>query len=337
MKPNSEGSGVTSQLNRVTRLWRVRLRWSVESGRFRAATPDTLLAMKAVLLALLLLWHAPCTQQFIARGSRPCCPGWRRRPVRDAGQRRATNEDGQLSSSAEEAERLRAKAKEIRASLAESERERKTSYARIGVTPAVTPDFTLPPMTNTFRLYLDIGREAGTWMDPRWGASGRRLECTIDVSFGSADEADEAAAATAAASAELRTSSSSSSTPPCKIQMAPYARLRGGFDKMQLLDGGVCIEDPGKGSSTSTLRFCIEVQGASEGDVSIPKGFLFFALPCFGFRQVGSDSMLTLSTKEGTICVRQMGWHTGWRREESRILGVFRAVEIDKARLLDKF
>ena len=293
--------------------------------------------MKAVFHVLLLLWPFAQPFQFIARREEgaggPRCPGSRRRPGR-AGHRRATNEDGQISSAAEEAERLLTKAKEIRASLAEDDGESKPSDARI-VTPAVSPDFTLPSMPNTFRLYLDVGREAGTWMDPRWGASGRRVECTIDVSFG---DVNDAAAATAEACVELKKSvATSSSTPPGKIRMAPYARLRGGFDKMQLIDGGFCIEDPGKGSSTSTLRLCIEVSGASEGDVVIPGGFLSFALPCFGFRQVGSDSMLTLSKKEGTICVRQMGWHTGWRREESRILGVFRAVEIEKARLLDKF
>jgi len=226
---------------------------------------------------------------------------------------------------------LLARAKELRASLGGGD-----SDARV-VTPAVAPDFTLPPMPNTFRLYLDVGRETGTWMDPRWGASGRRVECTIDVSFG---DVYDAAAATAEACVELKKClATSASTPPRKMRTAPFARLRGGFDKMQLIDGGFCIEDPGKGSSTSTLRLCIEVGGASEGDVTIPRGFLFFALPCFGFRQVGSSSssMMTLSNKAGTICVRQMGWHTGWRREESRILGVFRAVEIEKARLLDKF
>eukprot|EP00956_Cyclotella_meneghiniana_P008937 scaffold12269_cov41-Cyclotella_meneghiniana.AAC.3 len=30
---------------------------------------------------------------------------------------------------------------------------------------------------------VDIGREPDTWMDPRWGASGHRIEFTLDVSF----------------------------------------------------------------------------------------------------------------------------------------------------------
>lgn len=41
---------------------------------------------------------------------------------------------------------------------------------------------------------------------------------------------------------------------------------------------------------------------------------------------------------EGIISVRQVGWNTGWRREESRILGVFRAVpSIEKARRVDGY
>ena len=34
-----------------------------------------------------------------------------------------------------------------------------------------------------YRLYVDIGREEGTWMDRRWGASGRRIQFSIDVKF----------------------------------------------------------------------------------------------------------------------------------------------------------
>jgi hypothetical protein len=69
-----------------------------------------------------------------------------------------------------------------------------------------------------------------------------------------------------------------------------------------------------------TLRLMVEAEGTKAnqdyGDVSIPKGYLYFSLPCFGGQ---------LSTKEGPVTVRQIGWHTGWRREENRILGVFRA------------
>ena len=36
---------------------------------------------------------------------------------------------------------------------------------------------------SVYRQYNDIGREDGTWMDPKWGASGRRIEFTVDVCF----------------------------------------------------------------------------------------------------------------------------------------------------------
>jgi hypothetical protein len=67
------------------------------------------------------------------------------------------------------------------------------------------------------------------------------------------------------------------------------------------------------------------------GDVSIPKGYLYFSLPCF----VGSIKQL--SKKEGLVSVRQSGWHTGWRREESRICGVFNAKSILDAQRFDSY
>lgn len=73
-------------------------------------------------------------------------------------------------------------------------------------------------------------------------------------------------------------------------------------------------------------------------DVSIPPGCLYFSLPCF-FRGGGNadPSNILFSTKEGIISVRQIGWHTGWRREESRIVGIFRAVPIEKAQRIDGY
>eukprot|EP00956_Cyclotella_meneghiniana_P013157 scaffold18839_cov61-Cyclotella_meneghiniana.AAC.3 len=121
------------------------------------------------------------------------------------------------------------------------------------------------------------------------------------------------------------------------MKYAPYARLKRGFDKMAILDGGYCIEtttSSNRVSSSSTLRFCISVTGTDDdcngsslyGDVSIPKGNLYFAIPYFGIRS--KDGKMAVSTKEGTVTVKQMGWHTGWRREESRILGMFRMQQI---------
>ena len=64
---------------------------------------------------------------------------------------------------------------------------------------------------------------------------------------------------------------------------------------------------------------------------SIPNGDLHFSLPVFG------KTPAQLSQKEGIVSVRQMGWNTGWRRVESRIVGVFRAVRLDDAKQRDGF
>ena len=40
------------------------------------------------------------------------------------------------------------------------------------------PQQSLDENSNNYRLYLDIGREKGTWMDPRWGA--RYVHMVID-------------------------------------------------------------------------------------------------------------------------------------------------------------
>ena len=51
--------------------------------------------------------------------------------------------------------------------------------------------------------------------------------------------------------------------------------------------------------------------GTKDGDVTIPEGKLYFALPYFG-RQKATDTSpecMALSSKEGTITVKQMGWN----------------------------
>lgn len=188
----------------------------------------------------------------------------------------------------------------------------------------------------SYRLNVDVGRESGTWMDPRWGASGRRIEFTLEVSFPlpSVDEVSFASEDIAKGLLKSVTSKSNTVSQVYKMNHAPYARLKGGFDKMAILDGAYCIETSSTRSS-STLRFCLLVAGADEGmfgDISIPQGNLYFALPYFGTRSNESNGKsMALSTKEGTITVKQMGWHTGWRREESRILGLFRACPINRS------
>jgi len=247
------------------------------------------------------------------------------------------------------ARQLLARAKAIRDSLPQEEKKQTLSNE------APLPNLDYPNQgdkdvqSRDYRLYVNIGREDGTWMDVRWGASGGRIEFTIDVSFLVPLSAE------AKENSEIENDDDLSLAGPDIIEnmvndnllgkrstvrilrCAPTARLRSGFDKMNCNSGGYRIDGGGGNSlSQSTLRFYLEVDGTAEkdgtyGDVWIPKGRLYFALPCFGS---GVDR---LSTKEGVASVRQVGWHTGWRREESRILGVFRATPLDDARKRDKF
>jgi hypothetical protein len=194
-----------------------------------------------------------------------------------------------------------------------------------------SPTASAAGQTQTYRLYIDIGREDGSWMEPRWGASGRRMEGTLDVSF-----------STTLASREIvdsmvQDNQKGKSSEIFVVETGIKARLKGGFDSMKVEPGGYRIDNGG------TIRFYVSVEGSQDGDVSIPQGNLYFSLPCF-FRG-GSTTKRTgeafenvlLSTKEGIVSVRQIGWHTGWRRQESRIVGVFRAVPIEKAQRVDRY
>jgi len=177
-----------------------------------------------------------------------------------------------------------------------------------------------------FRLYVDIGREDGTWMDPRWGASGRRIEFTLDVRFATDTLANETVT-----SRMVQDNFGGKSSPTYIVQSAENARLRNGFDRMKCHGGAYRIDVVKNGA---TARFYMAVDGiggdSTYGDISVPKGCLYFSLPVFG-------NISQLSTKEGIVSVRQIGWHTGWRREESRIVGTFRAVPIEKAKRVDGF
>jgi hypothetical protein len=104
---------------------------------------------------------------------------------------------------------------------------------------------------------------------------------------------------------------------------------------MTCCGGGYRI-DVGGANGQSVVRFFVETEGTPEtgssyGDISVPKGPLYFSIPCFG------NSVANLSIKESPVTVRQIGWHTGWRREESRIVGTFRAKKIEEARIVDKY
>jgi hypothetical protein len=234
-----------------------------------------------------------------------------------------------------DAEQLLAKAKAIRESMPATATK---SFKGENLSEfAILPELIRPGCS--FRINVDVGREQGTWMDPRWGASGRRIEFTLDVSFPIFTD-DAAYDIDLLATEDIRkellksvTTKSSSVSKVYKMNHARCARLKGGFDKMEVLNAGYCIETTASTRSSSILRFCLSVAGKTEqsyGDVSIPEGNLYFALPYFGTRSDKSNTeSMILSTKEGIVTVKQTGWHTGWRREESRILGTFRAVTLN--------
>lgn len=187
-----------------------------------------------------------------------------------------------------------------------------------------------------YRLYIDIGREEGTWMDPKWGSSGRRIQGSMDVYFQTTLADGDIVGKMIQDNIAKKSSSTAVRTLDCS-----KARLRKGFDQMACHGGGYRI-DVGNSAgnqkriASSTLRFFIDVDGTNQidssyGDIFIPKGPLYFSLPCF------CESIYRLSRKDGIISVRQVGWHTGWRRMESRIIGVFRAVPIQDAKKKDGF
>jgi hypothetical protein len=234
----------------------------------------------------------------------------------------------------EEAEKLLAQARAIRSELPPDVGQTAKSREEGVITTRSSP-WSVPPSEVEatdgieYRLYVDIGREPGTWMDPRWGASGRRIEFTVDVRF-------EPTLVTDSFVRDLMVKDNfgGKSGPVCVLRSADKARLRGGFDQMKCYGGAYRI-DQAKGSA-NTARFYLTVEGTPEqgspyGDVSIPEGCLYFSIPVFG------SSLSQMSTKEGPVTVRQMGWHTGWRREESRIVGTFRAVKMEVARRRDGF
>ena len=255
--------------------------------------------------------------------------------------RMVSDNNGVSSDVEKEVQELRAKAKAIRDSLPKEEPKPSTTKE-----PTTTSKLEKEIDSDSeissvgYRLYIDIGREDGTWMDPTWGRSGKRIEGSIDISFQlpvENSEEDTSLAGKDIIDQMVKDNLSGKSTVVRNLQSFS-ARLRGGFDKMVCTGGGYRI-DIGKDNNrsvSSTTRFFLDVAGTEElgssyGDIFIPKGCIYFSLPCFG------NSVKQLSSKEGIITVRQFGWHTGWRREESRIIGVFRAVPLEKAKKRDRY
>ena len=104
-----------------------------------------------------------------------------------------------------------------------------------------------------YRLYVDIGREEGTWMDRRWGSSGRRIPFTVDVKF------LQKVATVTEVSKMVKDNFGGKSSQPCKIATAEAARLRGGFEKMKC--NGGCYRIDSSDGRQYTIRFYLEVDG----------------------------------------------------------------------------
>ena len=288
---------------------------------------------------------ATTTTTTTARVGSPSCPR-----ARTSGGRGLPTLRQAKESAAAEAQRLLEKSRALRDEIAKQESERTTktnshsgssSTSRQGPTtkaPTAVSKWAVPAVNGEhgdhrhyeYRLYVDIGREEGTWMEPRWGASGRRIEFTLDVRFLPGQLASEESR-----KKMVKDNQGGRSSPVYELQAAPYARLRGGFDEMKCTGGAYRIDQSTKPGQSDTLRFFVTTKGTSDssyGDVSVPDGGLYFSIPCFG------SSVAQLSSKgEMPVTVRQIGWHTGFRREESRILGIFKAVPIENARRKDGF
>ena len=175
------------------------------------------------------------------------------------------------------AESLRSEADALKSSLPPS--------ASSSATPSPSPS--APAYTH--RLSLDIGREPNTWMDPSWGRSGKRLLCSVDVSF---------------------------SSPP--VLEADRVRLRGGFD-------GLEVEGARWSLAGGKLLLELDTAGTEGrpgyGDVFVPAGTLYVSLGSLGDPRANANNV---SVREGVICVKQRGWHTGLPRMENRIAGIAR-------------
>jgi len=333
---------------------------AVVASKIVAKNPMTTTFVSGLASPSFVMLRSPFGVSFVADDSNYCRPlAWRRRnrlpspksPSRRLWSSKQGGEDDSVAATTtERAQQMLAKAKALREEVRLVEEEKKekkeTADHNSGSPSAATATVAFAKSTSPFdlpsaaedenetsaeyRLYVDIGREPGTWMDPRWGASGRRIEFTLDVRF---DTTDNAVVEASLAKAMIQDNLGGRKSDVRPVASAPYARLNGGFGEMKCAGGAYQIDDSAssKGQS-STVRFLLSVQGTQAGDVTVPEGNLYFSIPAFGNPRNVPKLMTQLSSKSGLpVTVRQIGWHTGWRREESRIIGIFRAVPLNKA------
>ncbi|CAM9298183.1 unnamed protein product [Ascophyllum nodosum] len=144
---------------------------------------------------------------------------------------------------------------------------------------------------------MDIGREKGTWMPPTWGASGRRVEVDLSIQFLAGGEL----------TAEMDSPFVDMTVKPGQWNVRPAAgsnrgRTRNSANNLDMI--------------SDTCQFWVECSGFKRGDVTIPAGKLFFAVPAWGGKL----------SRKGLVTVRQRRFFI---REESLILGVFETERID--------
>jgi hypothetical protein len=154
----------------------------------------------------------------------------------------------------EEAEVLLSRARKLRSEIGE-ENDKPSEVSE--VVPKTSSPWSVVSSSDDgaeYRLYVDIGREEGTWMDRRWGASERRVPFTVDIKF-STSPADASVA-----SKMVKDNFGGKSSRQFLIETGKAARLRDGFDSMKCQDGCYRI-DSSKGGDT--VRFYISVDGTT--------------------------------------------------------------------------
>ena len=310
-------------------------------------------------LVFFLLVVGPPAMAFLPLHASSCRPSSSSSSSQLSAQKQTSGSSSSSSSNADSARQLLEKARLLREEIEASEASSRRQQSQVAATTSTNNKSTDNTKTNTvgatktttmttpwslvdldddvtaYRLYVDIGREEGTWMEPRWGASGQRIEFTLDVAFTREPVLNKTIASLMVQ--DNKGGGSSSSSPVLGLATAPFARLRGGFDRMKCEAGAYRVDTTSSSNNKSrsgakkTLRlFFPTLEGKTVGDISVPTDSpLYISLP------VLPDS--SLSRKEGIVSVRQYGWHTGWYSRESRIVGVVKAVPLAEAQAKDGF
>lgn len=159
-----------------------------------------------------------------------------------------------------EAENLLRRARDLRATLPMEEVLNRKEESSSGSSPRSDSKWRVKDNDGVtgigYRLAMDIGREEGTWMDPRWGASGRRISLSLDVLF------SDVVADTDLQRKMINDNLGGQRSSVYRLETATAARLRNGFDEMKCSPGAYRIDSGGNGKQTA--RFVIPVSGTPE-------------------------------------------------------------------------